>query len=106
MAPAAVQPPEVQFAQRLAANEKRIRDRALKKLRAYISVRTQRPAGRARHGGATRHGPAWPEGGGVDGGGSGAGAWTGTWAGTDAGAVSGAGEAGALAGRQLMRRHV
>ncbi|XP_075375652.1 ribosomal RNA processing protein 1 homolog B [Mycteria americana] len=45
MAPAAVQPPEIQFAQRLAANEKRIRDRALKKLRGYISVRTQRPAG-------------------------------------------------------------
>ncbi|NXD81803.1 RRP1B protein, partial [Halcyon senegalensis] len=45
MAPAPVQPPEVQFAQRLAANEKRIRDRALKKLRGYISVRTQRPAG-------------------------------------------------------------
>ncbi|NXC01554.1 RRP1B protein, partial [Orthonyx spaldingii] len=38
MAPAAVQPPEVQFAQRLAANEKRIRDRALKKLRGYIGV--------------------------------------------------------------------
>ncbi|NXQ88813.1 RRP1B protein, partial [Nyctibius grandis] len=45
MAPAALQPPEIQFAQRLAANEKRIRDRALKKLRGYISVRTQRPAG-------------------------------------------------------------
>ncbi|KAM4789924.1 ribosomal RNA processing protein 1 homolog B [Cyanocitta cristata] len=45
MAPAAVQPPEVQFAQRLAANEKRIRDRALKKLRGYIGVRTQRSAG-------------------------------------------------------------
>ncbi|NXK39242.1 RRP1B protein, partial [Piprites chloris] len=45
MAPAAVQPPEVQFAQRLAANEKRIRDRALKKLRGYIGVRTQRLAG-------------------------------------------------------------
>ncbi|NWV85604.1 RRP1B protein, partial [Dasyornis broadbenti] len=45
MAPAAVQPPEVQFAQRLAANEKRIRDRALKKLRGYIGVRTQRAAG-------------------------------------------------------------
>ncbi|NXW94581.1 RRP1B protein, partial [Alopecoenas beccarii] len=45
MAPAAVQPPEIQFAQRLAANEKRIRDRALKKLRGYISVRTQRPDG-------------------------------------------------------------
>ncbi|NXL32840.1 RRP1B protein, partial [Glaucidium brasilianum] len=45
MAPVAAQPPEIQFAQRLAANEKRIRDRAVKKLRAYISVRTQRPAG-------------------------------------------------------------
>ncbi|XP_042644656.1 ribosomal RNA processing protein 1 homolog B isoform X2 [Tyto alba] len=45
MAPAAVQPPEIQFAQRLAANEKRIRDRAVKKLRGYISARTQRPAG-------------------------------------------------------------
>ncbi|KAM6314331.1 ribosomal RNA processing protein 1 homolog B [Podargus strigoides] len=45
MAPAAVQPPEIQFAQRLAANEKRIRDRALKKLRGYINVRTQRPGG-------------------------------------------------------------
>ncbi|XP_051464594.1 ribosomal RNA processing protein 1 homolog B isoform X2 [Apus apus] len=45
MAPAALQPPEIQFAQRLAANEKRIRDRAVKKLRGYISVRTQRPAG-------------------------------------------------------------
>ncbi|XP_052650305.1 ribosomal RNA processing protein 1 homolog B isoform X2 [Harpia harpyja] len=44
MAPAAVQPPEIQFAQRLAANEKRTRDRALKKLRGYIGVRTQRPA--------------------------------------------------------------
>ncbi|XP_061483520.1 ribosomal RNA processing protein 1 homolog B isoform X2 [Rhineura floridana] len=45
MAPAtaasAVQPPEIQFAQRLAANEKRIRDRALKKLRGYITLRTQ-----------------------------------------------------------------
>ncbi|XP_074760588.1 ribosomal RNA processing protein 1 homolog B isoform X2 [Athene noctua] len=45
MAPVAVQPPEIQFAQRLAANEKRIRDRAVKKLRGYISIRTQRPAG-------------------------------------------------------------
>ncbi|XP_061856628.1 ribosomal RNA processing protein 1 homolog B isoform X2 [Colius striatus] len=45
MAPAAVQPPEIQFAQRLAANEKRIRDRALKKLRGYINLRTQRPDG-------------------------------------------------------------
>uniref|UniRef100_A0A8B9QA91 RRP1B protein n=1 Tax=Apteryx owenii TaxID=8824 RepID=A0A8B9QA91_APTOW len=45
MAPAALQAPEIQFAQRLAANEKRVRDRAVKKLRSYISVRTQRPAG-------------------------------------------------------------
>ncbi|NXE83280.1 RRP1B protein, partial [Cochlearius cochlearius] len=45
MAPAAAQPPEIQFAQRLAANEKRTRDRAVKKLRGYISARTQRPAG-------------------------------------------------------------
>ncbi|XP_015670231.1 ribosomal RNA processing protein 1 homolog B isoform X1 [Protobothrops mucrosquamatus] len=45
MAPAALvsagQPPEIQFAQRLASNEKRIRDRALKKLRGYITLRTQ-----------------------------------------------------------------
>ncbi|KAG8136469.1 hypothetical protein E2320_005047 [Naja naja] len=45
MAPAAVvsagQPPEVQFAQRLASNEKRIRDRALKKLRGYMTLRTR-----------------------------------------------------------------
>ncbi|XP_026529811.1 ribosomal RNA processing protein 1 homolog B isoform X2 [Notechis scutatus] len=49
MAPAAVvsagQPPEVQFAQRLASNEKRIRDRALKKLRGYMTLRTQRLEG-------------------------------------------------------------
>uniref|UniRef100_G1NP26 Ribosomal RNA processing 1B n=1 Tax=Meleagris gallopavo TaxID=9103 RepID=G1NP26_MELGA len=45
MAPAAAQAPEIQFAQRLAANEKRIRDRAVKKLRGYISLRTQRPGG-------------------------------------------------------------
>ncbi|XP_033003004.1 ribosomal RNA processing protein 1 homolog B [Lacerta agilis] len=43
-AAAAAQPPEVQFAQRLAANEKRIRDRALKKLRGYLALRTQSPA--------------------------------------------------------------
>lgn len=58
MAPAAAQPPEIQFAQRLAANEKRIRDRAVKKLRGYISVRTQRPTGRARPGAAGRPGSA------------------------------------------------
>ncbi|XP_060090175.1 ribosomal RNA processing protein 1 homolog B [Heteronotia binoei] len=49
MAPAAVGsavvPPEIQFAQLLAANEKRIRDRALKKLRGYMILRTQGPAG-------------------------------------------------------------
>ncbi|NXD07783.1 RRP1B protein, partial [Nothocercus nigrocapillus] len=45
MAPAALHAPEVQLAQRLAANEKRIRDRAVKKLRGYMSVRTQRPRG-------------------------------------------------------------
>uniref|UniRef100_A0A8D0GDM1 RRP1B protein n=1 Tax=Sphenodon punctatus TaxID=8508 RepID=A0A8D0GDM1_SPHPU len=46
MAPAAaVQAPEIQFAQRLASNEKRIRNRAVKKLRGYISLRTQKPAG-------------------------------------------------------------
>ncbi|XP_072199169.1 ribosomal RNA processing protein 1 homolog B [Excalfactoria chinensis] len=45
MAPATAQAPEVQFAQRLAANEKRIRDRAVKKLRGYISLRTQLPGG-------------------------------------------------------------
>ncbi|XP_067401276.1 ribosomal RNA processing protein 1 homolog B isoform X2 [Emydura macquarii macquarii] len=44
-AAAPVQPPEIQFAQRLAANEKRSRDRAVKKLRGYISLRTQSPAG-------------------------------------------------------------
>ncbi|XP_014436491.2 ribosomal RNA processing protein 1 homolog B isoform X2 [Pelodiscus sinensis] len=44
-ATAAVQPPEIQFAQRLAANEKRNRDRAVKKLRGYISLRTRSPAG-------------------------------------------------------------
>lgn len=51
MAPAAVPAPEVQFAQRLAANEKRIRDRAVKKLRGYISGRTQRPDGTGGEGG-------------------------------------------------------
>ncbi|XP_013390191.1 ribosomal RNA processing protein 1 homolog A isoform X3 [Lingula anatina] len=36
-----LQPAEVYFAQKLAANEKKIRDRAVKKLRKYISVRSQ-----------------------------------------------------------------
>ncbi|XP_039336470.2 ribosomal RNA processing protein 1 homolog B [Saimiri boliviensis] len=44
MAPA-MQPAEIQFAQRLASSEKGIRDRAVKKLRQYISVKTQREAG-------------------------------------------------------------
>ncbi|KAM9709720.1 ribosomal RNA processing protein 1 homolog B isoform 3-T3 [Menidia menidia] len=42
---AAVQEPEVQLAQRLASNEKPVRTRAMKKLRKYISVRSQREAG-------------------------------------------------------------
>ncbi|XP_072900860.1 ribosomal RNA processing protein 1 homolog B-like [Hemitrygon akajei] len=36
---------EIQFAQRLASNEKRFRDRAVKKLRRYLSARSQRPSG-------------------------------------------------------------
>lgn len=53
MAPA-VQPAEVQFAQRLASSEKGIRDRAVRKLRQYLSVKTQsetggRPRGPPRH---------------------------------------------------------
>ncbi|XP_055270787.1 ribosomal RNA processing protein 1 homolog B isoform X2 [Moschus berezovskii] len=44
MAPA-MQPAEIQFAQRLASHEKGIRDRAMKKLRQYISVKTQRETG-------------------------------------------------------------
>ncbi|XP_006870907.1 PREDICTED: ribosomal RNA processing protein 1 homolog B [Chrysochloris asiatica] len=41
----AMQPAEIQFAQRLASNEKGIRDRAVKKLRQYISVKTQETGG-------------------------------------------------------------
>ncbi|XP_065798340.1 ribosomal RNA processing protein 1 homolog B isoform X1 [Muntiacus reevesi] len=44
MAPA-MQPAEIQFAQRLASHEKGIRDRAMRKLRQYISVKTQRETG-------------------------------------------------------------
>ncbi|XP_066115350.1 ribosomal RNA processing protein 1 homolog B isoform X3 [Saccopteryx bilineata] len=40
-----MQPAEIQFAQRLASHEKSIRDRAVKKLRQYISVKTQRETG-------------------------------------------------------------
>lgn len=42
---AAVQEPEVQFAQRLAANEKPVRTKAMKKLRKYVHVRSQKAAG-------------------------------------------------------------
>ncbi|XP_059248428.1 ribosomal RNA processing protein 1 homolog B isoform X1 [Mustela nigripes] len=44
MAPA-MQPAELQFAQRLASQEKGIRERAVRKLRQYLSVKTQREAG-------------------------------------------------------------
>ncbi|MBN3295159.1 RRP1B protein, partial [Amia calva] len=40
-----LQQPEVQFAQRLASNEKPIRTRAIKKLRKYLSIRTQKDKG-------------------------------------------------------------
>lgn len=59
MAPAAVvsagQPPEIQFAQRLASNEKRIRDRALKKLRGYMTLRTQSLEGKVGEARGTKH---------------------------------------------------
>ncbi|KAI1885457.1 hypothetical protein AGOR_G00220400 [Albula goreensis] len=44
MAPV-LQDPEIQFAQRLASNEKTIRTKAIKKLRKYLSVRSQKPKG-------------------------------------------------------------
>ncbi|XP_048202119.1 ribosomal RNA processing protein 1 homolog B isoform X2 [Perognathus longimembris pacificus] len=44
MAPA-MQSAEIQFAQRLASGEKGVRDRAVKKLRQYLSVKTQRETG-------------------------------------------------------------
>ncbi|XP_047419172.1 ribosomal RNA processing protein 1 homolog B isoform X1 [Sciurus carolinensis] len=44
MAPA-MQPAEVQFAQRLASSEKGVRDRAVRKLRQYLSVKTQSETG-------------------------------------------------------------
>ncbi|XP_019731245.1 ribosomal RNA processing protein 1 homolog A [Hippocampus comes] len=40
---AAVQDPEIQLAQKLASNEKPIRTKALKKLKKYINVRSQKP---------------------------------------------------------------
>lgn len=36
---------ESQFARRLAGNEKKIRDRALKKLKRYVCLRAQRSDG-------------------------------------------------------------
>lgn len=42
---ASIQDPEVQFAQRLASNEKHIRTKAVKKLRKYITVRSQKETG-------------------------------------------------------------
>lgn len=38
---------EIQFAQRLASNEKPMRTKAIKKLRKYISVRSQKVNGKA-----------------------------------------------------------
>ncbi|RXM93268.1 Ribosomal RNA processing protein 1-like B [Acipenser ruthenus] len=40
-----LQSPEIQFAQRLASNEKPVRTRAIKKLRKYLSIRSQKPTG-------------------------------------------------------------
>ncbi|XP_040003754.1 ribosomal RNA processing protein 1 homolog B-like isoform X2 [Xiphias gladius] len=40
-----IQEPEVQFAQKLASNEKPIRTKAIKKLRKYINVRSQKTTG-------------------------------------------------------------
>ncbi|XP_028249253.1 ribosomal RNA processing protein 1 homolog B [Parambassis ranga] len=37
--------PEIHFAQRLASNDKTIRNRAIKKLRKYITIRSQKTAG-------------------------------------------------------------
>lgn len=54
---------EIQFAQRLASHEKGIRDRAVKKLRQYISVKTQKETGGRRRSAAphaARRGePGW-----------------------------------------------
>ncbi|CAH6789896.1 Rrp1b [Phodopus roborovskii] len=44
MAPA-MQSAELQFAQRLASSEKGVRDRAVRKLRQYLSARTQSDSG-------------------------------------------------------------
>nr|XP_046259854.1 ribosomal RNA processing protein 1 homolog B-like [Scatophagus argus] len=42
---ASVQEPEVQFAQRLASNERPVRTKAMRKLRKYVSVRSQKATG-------------------------------------------------------------
>lgn len=58
-----MQPAEIQFAQRLASHEKDIRDRAVKKLRQYLSVKTQKETGGRRrsaaHMAAGRGSPGW-----------------------------------------------
>ena len=41
-----VQDPEIQFAQKLASNEKPVRTKAIKKLRKYINVRSQKETGK------------------------------------------------------------
>jgi ribosomal RNA-processing protein 1 len=41
----AMQSSEFQFAQRLASSEKGVRDRAVRKLRQYLSARTQSDTG-------------------------------------------------------------
>lgn len=43
---ASLQEPEIQFAQKLASNEKSIRTKAIKKLRKYINVRSQKATGK------------------------------------------------------------
>ncbi|KAM5281202.1 ribosomal RNA processing protein 1 homolog B [Ctenodactylus gundi] len=40
-----MQPAEIQFAQRLASSERGVRDRAVRRLRQYLSVKTQRETG-------------------------------------------------------------
>lgn len=50
-----MQPAELQFAQRLASHEKGVRERAARRLRQYISAKTQREAG-GRRGGRARRG--------------------------------------------------
>ncbi|XP_012586577.1 PREDICTED: ribosomal RNA processing protein 1 homolog B, partial [Condylura cristata] len=45
----AMQPAEIQFAQRLASHEKGVRERAARRLRQYLSVKTQRETGGFSH---------------------------------------------------------